>query len=245
MQDRRVSTGLRSLLLSTAILAGSGIEAKDLNGSESVDASTAMVAIGGTPLEFVDALRFQGIPIGLVVTSDSWERFRARGGESRRTSGTEGRLTDVLATFSSSHPGWSTEIGFKGVIIRDRSIAPRTMTFEGFTVTDLPLYRAFVEAERLVNSEIPAVDGSVSSIISSGIAPPPEGSVVLPPDVSVSVALEEGGTLEDLLNLIASSAPGTAWVLVRHEGPDGDFDTLSIRFAGGMEADHHWPLPAE
>ncbi len=221
------------------------------------------VAVHGSPVEFLDALKAEGVPCGLYLREDTWEEVRfvstLPDDQSDWPADALTRLGDVLGAFRASHPGWQADIASGGVVLREDSITPRNEVVAAFSVINTRLDLTFVAAERLLLPSIPEVGGCVGSILGTppdhteegpgaerqpvGQGPKPSEPLAMEcgqPLVTVNV---RGVTFEALLSEVAATAPGTAWVLVRRRDPwKGEFDTLSLRYPENRSSDHHWPL---
>lgn len=249
--------------MATATEAGETRPAHDGMGIRAPQRMSA--AVHGNPVEFLDALRAEGLPCGLHLREDTWEevRFISTGPDSQSDWPSDAltRLGDVLGAFRVSHPGWQADIASGGVVLREESITPRNEVVRSFSVSNRRLDLTFVAAERLLLPSIPDVSGCVTSTL--GTLPDhtvegPGGELGEGPKQSEPLASEpltmdcgqplvtvtvSGVTFEALLNAIAATAAGTAWILVRQRDPwKGEFDTLSLQYPHNRRSDHHWPL---
>ncbi|MGE3277735.1 MAG: hypothetical protein AB7O67_21680 [Vicinamibacterales bacterium] len=204
-------------------------------------ARSATAAAAQSPLRFQDALRAAGIPVGLHVRAERWADL---GPDAWRTAPADGpnasdgpTLREATDLFVSHHPGWTTEITTRGVVLRGPGLTSRDDHVDDFSLTDLDVPAAFAAAERAIDPTLPVRGGVVASIIGT----PGEPSPTVPAG-RVTVHLTHA-TLEDILNAIAAESPGTGWVLVRHEDADGTYDTLSVRYIEGLQSNSSNPLP--
>jgi len=73
--------------------------------------SRVTTAALASPVDFLDALRSEGIPVGLHVTATKWQDLRfnlSRRAEGNRASTpSTALLDDAVGVFLKAHPGWS------------------------------------------------------------------------------------------------------------------------------------------
>ncbi|HJP59037.1 MAG TPA: hypothetical protein VJ865_03535 [Gemmatimonadaceae bacterium] len=198
-----------------------------------------IAAVAQSPLQLVDALKDEGITVGLHIHEARFRSLRVVAGASlpARAAKTTTTVAQALAAFRANHPGWSAETTEAGVVLRDIGIQPRQDVVRDFSVTNIDVASAFAAAERAINPAIPVRSGTARSMISD----PDRGQTIPPAPTLVSVALFNV-SFEEILGAIAAQAPGTAWVLVRHESKERTYDSLSVRYPEGLHAESEWPL---
>jgi len=123
------------------------------------------------------------------------------------------------------------------LIVRARemelSAGPLAKTAERVRVDGVPRPTAFNEAMRIVDPAIPVRGG----VVGSDLGAPEETTAAdrIGPLISLDVS---NVSLLDVLNEIVTQAPGTVWMLLRHEEPQrSGYYTLAFRSPGGRLLD--------